>query len=262
MKNIMKCLIFVYVAFVLSGCFQPPAPVTFYQRTLENGVLSDNMPPQGKFGNYDFIAVYDKEYPSGILDGLSLINKKTGEKIDKKFLVTNYVGQIKVFFGTVGDMIYYTYTDKTSVAEIFYKRSRYYLEAYNTKTKKAYTIMDSLDENSIAFLRSNNKIVMQIFKDKQQHLYSLSYNGNYASAEHDAINSYNLIRHKPSTYVDLETLKEYNEISKDFKPIALPFIFHNMTGDNPLSAMIVGTFSDFRHAIRENIYFHNYGLMF
>lgn len=120
---------------------------------------------------------------------------------------------LPMVIGSRGDYIYYVYTSG------FLLGTESLIEAYNVKTKKTYTL--AKDNDKIQFLTLGNDVVLKIFKNDVKSESKI--HGHYTNM----ISKY---KDEPATYIYLNTLKEINGVSDDFKPFHLHSGFDNLGG--------------------------------
>jgi len=127
-------------------------------------------------------SVYDRASSYYFIKYQKLSNMITGQKIYNKKIPTKYRAKRKpIIIGSRGNKVFYTYAVSGGMYYTFF------IEAYDIKTKKTYTLVSGRTEPEIEILRAGNKAILKILK--------------------------------PTRFIDLNNLEEVKGINGKFKSV-------------------------------------------
>lgn len=184
--------------------------------TKNNSTLTKKV---SKSGMYYIETWYSK---GGYLENQTITNVITGKKIAQTEIKTNNEASIyPMVIGIVEDKVYYTYQSGMLSAE-------YFIEVLDMKTNQVHTLVgdklfDSNDlKTKMQILKSGNQVVLKIFNDPKLKLESKLFK-HTANVESEYTN-------EPAKYISLNSLKEVNGVSSDFKIVPLMSNYTNASG--------------------------------
>ncbi len=247
-KSLFTVALIGVLTTIFTGCGggSPSVSASTFKPDKDSIILMGEEQGYGRLGVYSVKSHYYKR--EGLLNYQIITNIQTNEQINTKNIKTNNEADLlpKVI-GTANDKIYYAYMKGTFSQEHF-------LEVLDTKTNKVSTLVTGSTfgtNTKFQLLKFKNQVVIKIFDNKELKQEKIVWDLRRSKPTAESFSS--KYANESAKYISLNSLKEVNGVSNNFRPVILYSKYTNAGNKQSKVAFITYSISELHSAMTKSI---------